>query len=424
MNHFTLAALFAFIATSATAQVLPSPPHSSSSTDGVNGAGLVHVVSTAHGGTGGFVDVPAYKSCRFVVDGLKAGNDEMIPIDSLSNWQTWLADPGQGDTATICCRPAVDTLCVGAAGGTVTATINGGGVNGYGIVTSTGSATATCTDQWGKTYQDTRSYTCGQTVSGIAADGVWNKIGGDTDSCSPNAHVTTGGCSVTCGGGRLYQTVYDSCGNVTSQGYNGAACNTQSCCTANWQQTDEGCDAACGGSGNIQYLNHDANDCPGDADYYSYGAACSNSNPATCSYSPANSTGGTCSVGAAPNCTETCAATCDSGYSMSGSGCSGTCVADTCNPSTVLNGTVGAYPGCTITCNSGYTLSGSSCLAASCTNSCGTYGACNCPGTSSHEYTQTTGGPPGNYQCVEYWTCAGLANQCQQTVAEDSACGD
>lgn len=34
-----------------------------------------------------------------------------------------------------------------------------------------------------------------------------------------------------------------------------------------------------------------------------------------------------------------------------------------CNPLTVTNGTVAAYPSCAITCNSGYTLSGSSCVA-------------------------------------------------------------
>jgi len=45
------------------------------------------------------------------------------------------------------------------------------------------------------------------------------------------------------------------------------------------------------------------------------------------------------------------------------SGLSGT--VNNCNPLTVSNGSVAAYPTCTITCNSGYTLSGNSCNANS-----------------------------------------------------------
>jgi hypothetical protein len=41
----------------------------------------------------------------------------------------------------------------------------------------------------------------------------------------------------------------------------------------------------------------------------------------------------------------------------------GTLVAPTCSPSTITNGTIGAYPGCAVSCNSGYTLSGGSCVA-------------------------------------------------------------
>lgn len=41
-----------------------------------------------------------------------------------------------------------------------------------------------------------------------------------------------------------------------------------------------------------------------------------------------------------------------------------TIVANNCDPLTVSNGTVAAYPACTITCNSGYVLSGSTCVAS------------------------------------------------------------
>jgi len=44
------------------------------------------------------------------------------------------------------------------------------------------------------------------------------------------------------------------------------------------------------------------------------------------------------------------------------SGLSGT--VSNCNPLSVSNGSVAAYPTCTITCNSGYTLSGSSCVTS------------------------------------------------------------
>ncbi|MCK9272091.1 chitobiase/beta-hexosaminidase C-terminal domain-containing protein [Candidatus Gracilibacteria bacterium] len=36
-----------------------------------------------------------------------------------------------------------------------------------------------------------------------------------------------------------------------------------------------------------------------------------------------------------------------------------------CSPSTILNGTIGAYPSCTVSCNSGYNLSGGVCVATS-----------------------------------------------------------
>jgi len=36
-----------------------------------------------------------------------------------------------------------------------------------------------------------------------------------------------------------------------------------------------------------------------------------------------------------------------------------------CNPLTIANGTIGAYPTCTVTCNSGYTLTGGVCVVSS-----------------------------------------------------------
>lgn len=54
-------------------------------------------------------------------------------------------------------------------------------------------------------------------------------------------------------------------------------------------------------------------------------------------------------------------------YNIGGSGTETglTITANNCDPLTVSNGSVAAYPACTITCNSGYTLSGSTCVANS-----------------------------------------------------------
>jgi hypothetical protein len=120
------------------------------------------------------------------------------------------------------------SLCQGAAGGTVTETL------AYDVLSDQQTLTATCIDQWGKTYLDTQVWTCGTNgVSGEPyTDGQWNG-GGDTWTCSPDAYTAYGACSAQCGGGNQWAQIYDSCGTLTSQGYNGPVCNTQSCCTAN-----------------------------------------------------------------------------------------------------------------------------------------------------------------------------------------------
>jgi hypothetical protein len=226
---------------SATAQVLPSAPQSAIDNDGSDGPGWVRVKSSLQGGVGGFVDVPGYQSCRYVTSSAdqNAGDlGEGIPMQSLSNWQNWLTESSAiGDTATVCCRPATPALNSAAMcndGGTATAVtpVNGTGTNGYGQLGSTGTATATCDNgEYGK-YESTVPYTCGTTGSGVAADGSWRLSGsGNADNCTANSYTVTGGCSASCGGGNLYQTIYNSCAVVTSEGYTGASCNTQSCCT-------------------------------------------------------------------------------------------------------------------------------------------------------------------------------------------------
>ncbi len=255
-------AVAVFASLPAAAQVLPAPPHSATDSDGSDGPGWVRVKSSMQGGIGGFVDVPGYQSCRYVTSSAdqNAGDlGEGIPMQSLSNWQNWLTESaGIGDTAVVCCRPstpALNSALMCNDGGTATAVtaINGTGTSGYGQLGSTGTATATCLNPPYGTYTTEVPYTCKTTGNGVTADGSWVQSGADSNSCATSTPDTTfGACSASCGGGHEYETVYDACGKVTSQGNFGPSCNTQACCTpvysyscnqsnGNYVQTDTTC---------------------------------------------------------------------------------------------------------------------------------------------------------------------------------------
>ena len=152
------------------------------------------------------------------------------PTQQWENYRTSAAPRYNGAlTLTTCCRPQINlgNLCT-EAGATVVAVDRQ-----YGKVGEVDTVSATCVDQWGVTYTDSMNVAC--EVSGGGSDGpdaqaTWAETTADaTSNCIPNAHITQGNCSAGCGGGHFYETVQDSCGNVTSQGYFGAACNTQSC---------------------------------------------------------------------------------------------------------------------------------------------------------------------------------------------------
>ncbi len=215
----------------AAAQVVPAAPQGPTALDGIDGgnslarAGFARVTPAGSG----FVD--AWSHCRYVTNG--GGREEVISLSSIAEWQSWRTAPPSLDAQTVCCRPITDTLCQGASGGTVTASIQGNGTNGYGLLGSAGTATATCADPPFGTFVDQRHYTCGQTGAGVNADGQWSQAGADTDTCTPNSYFVdqAGNCNAGCGGGNLWRTEYNSCGVATSAGYFGAACNTQSCCT-------------------------------------------------------------------------------------------------------------------------------------------------------------------------------------------------
>lgn len=202
----------------------------------------------AHGNL--FVD-PLWPSgtqgtCRYLTN--PSSSEWFVPIESQQEWQsmeTSSDDQYSDDYATwqVCCRPSTGTqnatLCKSSAGGPQTAQIVGSDPTGYGVQGSTGSATATCSNPPYGSYAETQTFSCAldpnKPSSGVGADGAWSAETSDTDSCQSGSYTTSGGCSQSCstGGsvGHIYETVYNSCGQVTAQGYSGPSCNMQSCCT-------------------------------------------------------------------------------------------------------------------------------------------------------------------------------------------------
>jgi len=150
------------------------------------------------------------------------------PTDQWENYRT--SAPSDSNykgrlTLTTCCRPqaGMAELCT-EAGATPVAVSRQ-----YGKLNEVDTVSATCVDQWGKTYQDQINVACSGD-NGPDGQAQWAESGADaTSACTANAF--TSACTVSCGGGT--QTTYDSCGNVQAV----AACNTQACCTTNYVKT-------------------------------------------------------------------------------------------------------------------------------------------------------------------------------------------
>ena len=194
-----------------------------------------------------------------------------------------------------------------------------------------------------------------------------------TGSCAACV-ATPNSCDALCGGG----SGYDSCGNSCQNNSTCAACNPAT--VANGNVNPQTCAVTCDdnyilgqdASGNPTCTYQDpcgtvahgsTNGWPTctitcDPGYINEGSTSSFNGgfcgPGTNTCSPASVTNG--SVNA-----NTCAITCNSGYTLSGSSCVSS--TNTCSPTTVANGSVNGST-CAITCNSGYTLSGTSCVAA------------------------------------------------------------
>ena len=249
-----LALLLALVSTPGMAQVTPSAPQSASSNDNHDqGGGWVSVPP----GASGFIDVPAYASCRYVTN--VGGLNQSVPIQSATAWyslQSGINNSQQDPLMelSVCCRPPPSPgipLCVGSAGGTVYEELP------YTITGQNQTVTATCTDVWGETYTDSQTWSCGTIGSGVTADGKWSEAGGDSYVCSPNAHSDVSGCAGSCGIGSQNVTVYDSCGNVTSS-YNQNCDTGVPCCVPNGS-----CSGACGGGAGTDNCG---NSCVNNAD--------------------------------------------------------------------------------------------------------------------------------------------------------------
>jgi hypothetical protein len=218
--------------------------------------------------------------CRYVTN--NAGKTLYVPLSLPQEYQYFRAgvDNAQGPPnvqETICCRPSQATVCQGATGGTQQASIQGTGAAGYGVLGSTGQATATCSNAPYGNYVDTRTFVCGVTGLGMNADGIWNQQGGDTDTCQPNAYSTYGACSTAGAGGWgvYFEYVYNSCGQLTSSGWFGPACYTTPPCTTNWVKV--GCSGSTGTWCDQGTCNSGCQDRPGTC------VAVNNSCSGTCS---------------------------------------------------------------------------------------------------------------------------------------------
>lgn len=234
----------------------------------------------------------AQGTCRYLTN--PSSSQWVVPIESQAEWQSMetSSDNQYSEnyaTQQVCCRPSSGaqnaTLCASASGGAQSAQIVGQDPTGYGLLGSTGSATATCSNPPYGNYAETQTFTCildpTKPSTGVAADGAWSTETSDSNTCQPNAYITYGACSASCGGGNIYETVYNSCGQITSQGYSGPGCNTQSCCTPDYEFSH---------CNNTTAVYTDLNNCGGANQTY----------PGACSLKPSFVSTRTCS----PTCTQ------------------------------------------------------------------------------------------------------------------------
>jgi hypothetical protein len=200
-------------------------------------------------------------TCRYLTN--PSSSEWFVPIGSQTEWQSMetSSDNQYSEnyaTQQVCCRPAppVDSFC---SGGTVLSISNVAGpdVDGYGKVGASGTSTAQCQDPYGY-YEESHTYSCKVTGSGITADGVWQYAANQGDTCTSSPSTTYGACSTAGvgGWGNELVTITDCLGRVLSSSYIGPACYVTPPCTNNYVKT--GCsgttaiysqEGTCGGGG-------------------------------------------------------------------------------------------------------------------------------------------------------------------------------
>ena len=118
---------------------------------------------------------------------------------------------------TTCCRPQANIASLCTEAGATLVSVN----RQYGKNGETDEVTATCTDQWGRTYTDSVAVTC-TGDNGPDGQAQWVETGSDaTSNCTADAYDT--GCSAACDNSST-GTRYDSCGVPTNYTCYGPPC--------------------------------------------------------------------------------------------------------------------------------------------------------------------------------------------------------
>lgn len=230
----------------------PQPPQNATAMYDGQGPGMAFIAA----GQSLFVDPTSgswgssYGPCRKITNSGPA--TRMISYGSQQAWlsvRAPFANLGTGSSTpnmftdgtaseVVCCRPMQVPLCIGAASGETSVSL---AYDSYG---DNQSVSASCVGANGGHYTDIKTYQCGQTGSGAAADGAWSFVS-DVASCTPSWRQVFEGCTASCGGGSYQYYNYDTnyCPASTPYYSYAGSCNTQSCCTPHWT-----C-GACNGSG-------------------------------------------------------------------------------------------------------------------------------------------------------------------------------
>ena len=192
------------------------------------------------------------------------GTRLVIPLFSAATYQSFRQSPGIAQQ-TVCCRPQAVTLCASATNPQA------------GALPYTFSATPAAPRPCASMPMASNTPTP-RAASADRPASAWRRrtVGTVTDNetipappCTPNAYVTYGGCSTAGSGGWgvLWENIYNSCGQLTNQGWFGPSCYTSPPCNPNWQYICGVCSGSCQNWGTQTCYWHDYNGCYADTGY-------------------------------------------------------------------------------------------------------------------------------------------------------------